>query len=521
MDKILIELDQLFKDNKLNQVVKITKENINTHKAIAPYFNLLGMSLAKLGKNDEAKKFLLGGINKFPNEISLKSNIGLVLINLKDYNLAEKYIYEAIKINKEDIYALHALGVLKREQLKFKEALIIFNKIIQKDVKFPKALSLLGQTYLDLAQRNNDKELYILAKKNFLLSSQIFPTLTDIDYILSQIIDYSNNDFHQKKMLNKIKQLKLNNVQKTFIYFALGKSFEDQKKYDQSFEYIKLANQTKNKNINKNILQNEISKFRNIKNIFSKINLTFNISEKLFQKKIIFIVGLPRSGTTLLHQLLSEAEDTYGFGESIILGKFFEKNIFDKNFISKLLNKKTIEDQLILTSNEIGQKYESISDKNVFIDKMPPNFYWIGFIKLLFPNSKIIHIKRNLKDNCLSIYKNFFGTSDMDWSYNENNILRFVINYKNTIKFWKSFYKNKIYELNYENLVKDQKEETKKLFKFCDLQWNEKIFDFYKTSKTIKTVSLYQVKKPIYQTSVNTGEKFTKYIDFLNRLKNL
>jgi len=322
-------------------------------------------------------------------------------------------------------------------------------------------------------------------------------------------------------MLNKIKELNLNDNQKIFIYFALGKSFEDQKKYDQSYEFLKLANEAKNKFVKTDIIKNEILKFRNTKKIFDNISYKFKNINKLFQKKIIFIVGLPRSGTTLVHQLLSSAEDTYGFGESIFFSKYFEKNIFDQKFLANILNKKKIEEEIIKISNQIGQRYESMTSKNIYIDKMPPNFYWIGFIKLLFPNSKIIHITRNIKDNYLSIYKNLFGTTDMDWGYNEKNILRFIINYKDTMKYWKSLYKNSIYEIKYEDLVKKKSEETKKLFDFCKLKWDEKIFDFYKTAKTIRTVSINQVKKPIYQSSVNISENYSKYIAHLNYLEDL
>ncbi len=518
MDKLLQELDTFFKDNKWNQIVKKTKSIINTNKAIPPYFNLVGLSLSKLGKDLDAKKTFLEGINKFPDEISLKSNVALVLTNLKEYDLAEKHINDGEKINKDDIFLLYAKGHLKREQFKLQEALKIFMRICEKDIKFPKGLLLLGQTYLDLAQLKNENSYYDLAKKNLLLCSEIFPKTVSVDYTLSTIIDYSENDFHQKKMLNKINNLELEESQKPFIYFAIGKSFEDQKKYDQSYEFIKIANDLKNKTVAKDQLRTEILKNRNMKKIFDNTSFKLSGLDKLFQKKIIFIVGLPRSGTTLVHQLLSSAKDTYGFGESIFLNKYFDKNIFDKKFISKILNKKTAEQHLIKISNEIGNKYDSATDANVFIDKMPPNFYWIGFIKLLFPNSKIIHIKRNIKDNCLSIYKNLFGAQDMDWSYNENNILRFVMNYKDMISYWKNLYNQNIYDIRYENLVKNKEEETKKLFEFCDLKWDSNVFDFYKTAKTIRTVSINQVKKPIYQSSVNSGLNFTHYIDFLNKL---
>ena len=295
---------------------------------------------------------------------------------------------------------------------------------------------------------------------------------------------------------------------------------EDQKKFEQSFQFIKLANESKNKLVDKDIIKSEILRSRNVKKIFDNIQTKISNSKLLFQKKIIFIIGLPRSGTTLLHQILASANNTYGFGESIIFTKFFENNIFNKSFLSKILERKTFEDHIVNISNEIGGKYESITDKNIFIDKMPSNFYWVGFIKLLFPNSKIIHISRNIKDNCLSIYKNMFGARDMDWSYSESNIFKFVMNYRDMMSYWKDKYQNEIYEIKYEDLVLNKEEETKKLFNFCDMDWNEKIFDFYKNVKTIRTVSVNQVKKPIYTSSIDSSSNYTKFFQHLDRLED-
>ncbi len=517
MNKNLYELDKLYKENKFNQVVKKTKELINSDNIIAPYYNLLGLSLSRLGKDQEAEIIFLEGIDKFPDEISLKSNISLTQINLNKYDEAQKNINKALNINNKDTFTLYALGHLKRVQLKYEEAIEIFKSICEKNVKFGRSLLLLGQSYLDLAQKNNLEKNYDFAKKNLLLCSELFPNLYGVDYTLSTIIDYSKNNFHQKKMLSKIEKQDLTNYEKYLLYFALGKSFEDQKKYNQSSEFIKIANKLKNETIIDNPLKKEKLKIRNIKNIFSKYSFSNFDQQNLFKKKIIFIVGLPRSGTTLVHQLISSSDSTFGFGESRFLNEFFENNIFNENFLSKLLNKKNSVQELIKISNEIGNKYNAISTKGVFIDKMPPNYYWIGFIKLIFPNSKIVHIKRNIKDNILSIYKNFFGTKIMDWSYDVDNIFNYWIYYNDVMKFWTKKYNNYIYDLSYENLVNNKEEETKKLFNFCQLEWNDKVFDFYKNAKTIRTVSINQVKKPIYQNSVNSSENFTRYFDFLNR----
>ena len=121
----------------------------------------------------------------------------------------------------------------------------------------------------------------------------------------------------------------------------------------------------------------------------------------------------------------------------------------------------------------------------------------------------------------LSVYKNIFGVDEMNWSYDPNNIIEYIKIYIKTINYWKNKYNNFICEVDYENLINNKIEETKKLFSFCDLDWTEEIFNFYKTAKTIRTASLYQVKRPIYKSSVNISDKYSNYLNFLNDLNNL
>ena len=219
---------------------------------------------------------------------------------------------------------------------------------------------------------------------------------------------------------------------------------------------------------------------------------------------------MPRSGTTLVHQLLDASNLTQGLGESTILNKNLNDLIKYKKFGYEILNK---------TAMQIYDEYNTISSSKILIDKLPINFYWIGFIKLFFPSAKVIHVNRNLKDVCLSIYKNNFGSTEMDWSYNEKNIIEFAKNYKEIMFFWKNKYKEFIYDINYEELVLNQIDKTKKLFKFCDLEWDEEILNFYKFGKRIKTASISQVKKPVYNTSINSSNKYIDKMTFLKELE--
>ena len=147
-------------------------------------------------------------------------------------------------------------------------------------------------------------------------------------------------------------------------------------------------------------------------------------------------------------------------------------------------------------------------------DKAPLNFRWIGFIKILFPNAKIIHCKRDAKNNCLSMYKNLFE-GGLNFTYDQEDLVKYYNSYCDLIEFWKQKYSESIFDVSYEKLILNKEEEIKKLIKFCDLNWEENCLSFHKNKTPIKTMSTAQARNPIYKTSMNSFEKFKDYLTIL------
>ena len=172
-------------------------------------------------------------------------------------------------------------------------------------------------------------------------------------------------------------------------------------------------------------------------------------------------------------------------------------NKLDKEKIAKLQN---FPDNLI---ND--QYFEKISlfnfDEHVLTDKALINFKWIGLIKIFFPNSKIIHCKRDPKDNCLSIYKNNFSGSNLNWAFDQKDISNYYNNYNLLMKFWYSKIPEFIHTIEYEKLVSDKKNEIEKLLEFCELELDDNCFNHHKNTKTqIKAVSMSQERQAVYSS---------------------
>ena len=231
---------------------------------------------------------------------------------------------------------------------------------------------------------------------------------------------------------------------------------------------------------------------------------------------------MPRSGTTLVEQILSSHSKVSGAGElnyfSQSLNNHVDYKVADEMFRKiKLLNNETI--------SLIGKNYVSYIDKLNFktpyvVDKNPINFQLALLISVCLPQAKIIHCLRDPRDTCFSIFKNYFWQNVMPWSYNIDELTQFYKLYLDLMNFYHSIIdEDKILKLNYENLTLDPSNVTKQLIQFCGLEWEDQCLEFYKNKNTVKTASVRQVRNKIYKTSNKQWENYKDYLPDL--FKNL
>ena len=440
-----------------------------------PALNNLANSYKFLNQSDKAEILFEKILNHEPNNIKYLNNYANLKKKLTDFNGAKKLL-------------------LKAEKIEGNNTDILFNLL--------ECFQSLGD--LDTAKKYAFKIL------------ELKPDNTAAHRFISGINNYKldKSNFDELEKLEKSKNFNnLSVSEKKDIYYSLGKVYEDLKDYENSFIYLDKANSILRQQINYNIL-NEEKLINKIIKLFQEFDFD-KINKKPLSKKIVFIVGMPRSGTTLVEQMIASHSEVNGAGELVYL-----RNAIVQNFLEELnFKKQKIIEESLFEKNIVADKYLQLLSHHKFsskviTDKAPQNFIWLGFIKIFFPNSYIIHCKRNPKDNCLSLYKNYFPSKEMLWSFDQEEIAKYYNLYIRLMEFWHTKINDSILDVEYEKVVKNPEIEMKKIISFCNLDWEENCLNFHKNKKTpITTASVNQARKPIYNTSVNSNEGFANYLE--------
>ena len=384
---------------------------------------------------------------------------------------------------------------------KFLEAKELLQKLILNDPQNFEQLMLLAGLYRSIGKFNEAKETYL----------RIIELDNTHTVALRLLIDflYENELSDFKKKLETLISKEISDQKRVDLYFSLGILNEKLQKYKTSSEYFKKANNLKRK-IKPFNFDNLDKHFKNLKNVFTK--LSFDKINSPNQKKIIFIIGLPRSGTSLVESILGSNKNIYSAGEIPNLKKIIRENFITGGLLDfeKINNKNnSIYDQYINDINLKNIKEKIITDKNT------ENFKFLGIINTFFSNSKIIHCVRDPFENFCSLYKINFNSTGLNWTNSEKEIFMYYKNYFELINLWKSKNINNVIDIKFEELLSDPDNTINGLLDFCDLERNDDYINFHKSNLLlIKTASANQARKPIKKENVFKYQKFRNYFDF-------
>lgn len=551
------------------QAVRLFNNAIDINPQLSEAFSGLGQAYLNLNNDQKSEDYFKKALHL--NNANLDARLGLadVLIKKKQFIEAEKILNYIIGQQPKHIESLCRLGqtkflsnnLIQAESL-FKQVLEISpkhkqsnyllasilrsNGYLEKSIEHLKRVVIIDpkflSAYLELGDLliivGNPKEAINFFNKALKLNSNSIEAASGLASALNRIGDYKkaysklhsfieNEIFHPgvaKSFLQICNKMNLceeaigymektlqapdiSDAAKSDMRYMLAGLYDKNRQFDKAFRHYKQANDFKTDNYSPieygAMIKSIIDVFTQTQ--ISKLSCSSNLSDKP-----VFIMGMPRSGTSLTEQILSCHDRVFGAGELRAIGdeinkigaKYGSHNKYP-NFIPNI-NKELIE----IASNNYLEFIESVSSGEDYVtDKMPHNFLYLGVISLMFPNAHFIHCKRNPRDICLSIYfQNFHGSHS--YATRLENIIEHYKDYTRLMDHWKLVLNVPIFEVQYEELVNEQESVTRKMLDFVGLEWDEKCLDFHKSKRSVATSSQNQVNKRIYSSSMERWKNY-------------
>jgi len=492
-------------------------ENFEQAIALKPdyaeaYYNL-GVAYQKNGQINNS-------LNSYEKAVELKhaypqahNNIGLLNMHFGNLDSAVTSLEWALAYSPNYAEAHNNLGAGFQELSLYQEAMEQYEKATLINPNYALAFNNLGISSEIMGLRDK-------AKVNYEQAINIDSSYAEAHRNLSAIKQYTKVDSQVDQMVSLYSKNSLNQSDRINLCFALAKVNENLNNESEFFKYLDEGNKLRKQDLNYSY--NSIEKFHSNLAVTAKSFplLSKKLVEENLTKKPVFIVGMPRSGSSLVEQIISSHKNVYGAGELKYLKT--SVNPYIENITNKDLDKNLTKKDLINIRNEYFKSIEPLKIKEAaFTDKMPLNFEYIGFILKAFPEAKIIHLKRDARAVCWSIYKNFFSGKGNAWAYNMNDIVDFYCSYVKTMNTWHEMFPNQIYDISYEKLTENQQVETQKLLKYCDLEWDENCLNFHKNTRGVVTASSSQVRKKMYQGSSEAWKKYETYLQpFIKALES-
>ena len=471
--------------------------------ALKPDFGMaysnLGNTLQELGRFDDAEACYTQAIALKPDYAEAHNNLGNTLKELGRLDEAETSYTQAIALKPDFAEAHNNLGITLKELGRLDEAEKSTTQAIALKPDYAEAYSNLGITLQEMGRFDD-------AVASFTKALALQPDLSEAHMMLAAIKKFDAQDEQYSLMHQLYLNEDISDDQRCQINFGLAKACEDLGNYEQAYAHYGEGNALRKKLLKYDI-NVDVDLFKKIKSSFPKI-VQHSLASESFPNNLtpIFIVGMPRSGTTLVEQIISSHSQVTGAGElnfATQFGAAIATGVTEANHES-----------LLDFRYKYLNKLQNVSDGNLIVtDKMPQNFRYIGLLAAAFPEAKIIHVKRNPAAVCWANYKQYFKSTTLGYCYAIDDVIRYHSLYENLMDFWTNTLTDRIYQLDYEKLTVNQESETRQLIDYLGLDWDEKCLSPQNNARSVATASNVQVRRKVYKGS---SEQWKKYQPFLN-----
>ena len=471
----------------------------------------LGNLLLEFDRWREAADTMEQIIAEHPLHVAAQSALTNAYLKLHRTSAAIELCRKAIAED-ADFADVHCnLGIALRQLGDTPAAIEAYQTAIRIEPEFAEAHNNLGIVYMEAGDMER-------ARESFREALELDPGMGASSLNLSRAKRIDEADLPEIARIEALLEgREVSDEHRIFLHFALGKMFDDCARYDQAFEHFRQANRLKRKRV-----RFDAERYRRWcskpLDVFTSAYFEEHAGLGAPSERPVFIVGMPRSGTTLVEQILASHPEVYGADELTTISETLsglEERIGNgakyPDFVPSL-------DRTALQwgARQYLDTLQSIDDQAARVtDKMPSNFFNLGIIAVMLPGARVIHCRRDAMDVCLSNFVQLFANGH-DYSYDLSNIAVYYRGYEQIMSHWREVLPIRMYEVQYEELVEDQERISRELVDYIGLDWDDRCLAFHETKRAVRTASNWQVRQPIYKTARN---RWKNYENHLTQLK--
>jgi len=527
---------------KLDEAMDWYRKAIAAHPQHVESLSNLGAVLLEDERAEEAVAPLEQALRINPNHAEALCNLGMVRNALDQYDAAHALFQKALQVRPDYPEAYIGLARFHHEREHLAEAECCARRAVELAPQKAEMYSQLGNIYTEMARSDEAREMF---EKALVIDPECNEALLGLGHLCMESGDMDKAEalFRQALVLkadNLPARFHLAQVRKVkagdenlaaleaaeraardpahplpakksiTLHFALGKCYDDTKQYDKAFPHFLEGCRLKRATYDYDA--DEVTKhFDSIMRIFSPDTIERLRGAGDPSSVPIFVLGMPRSGTTLTEQILASHPDVYGAGELPDLLAIAQRPVNGAASPENIL----ILDPAQLTSwgadYVAGLRRRAPEAKHI-TDKMPANFFAVGLIHLMLPNAKVIHVNRNPVDTCLSCFTRLFSRKQ-NQTYDLAELGRYYVDYVRLMNHWRTVLPAGAFlDVQYEEIVADQEAQARRMLDYCGLEWNDACLDFHKHKRAIRTASVTQVRQPIYKTSVERWRHYEMHL---------
>ena len=468
----------------------------------------MGILAYKTGNHDIAEKMFVKALMLDPTYSIVWANLAHVYTVTGQLDKAKKSFQNILKMDPENGLIWAELGTVLNKLANYKDGRDAYLKSIELKPDSPRVYLSLGHVYKTMGDIENSIESYKETIKYNNLSGEAYWSLANL-----KTYKFTNNEIEE---MEKALKSEMSDIEKCQMYFALGKAYEVEKDFDNSFKNYSKGNKIKKEESEYSSMDTTDNTSKVIQ-FFNEKKLMQLSSSKTLDRDPIFVLGMPRSGSTLIDQIISSHSMVDGTQELPNIIKIAADLKRKNNLYPEILDE-IDEDEI----TELGEKYLNGTrwardSAPFFIDKMPNNFIHIGLIKTILPNAKIIDTRRDAMDTCFSCFKQFFARGQL-FTYSLEDLGKYYSDYIKAMNHWHKVFGDQIYTVHYDNVINDTENTIKELIKYCELPFENECLEFYKSSRPVKTPSAEQVRQPIYKSGLNYWKNFEEHLQPLKKI---